>query len=275
MILNRLPKHQVGSYKKLLKGSASVGRLFTDTNIPVIPPRGAEKVFGNAFNARMVGGDDTSIDAIIARIGIGIKTFRNDSSKQKIAEFNNLDLYPFSNDFKKLAYQVSEYRNRRIEETVKRYEIDNNELYYHYTTRHPKCIQIHECAMEKVNINQLTIENIDSNRVLFSDGKSNYTFYQSKSVLMKKFDVSNPIIELKYDFLNKSVKTRKNIDYLFDKLLNNNREEVILPLYGKNFKVWPSSGLNQWNAKGRKRHIDEVYIPIPRSIHLTYPDFLL
>ena len=50
---------------------------------------------------------------------------------------------------------------------------------------------------------------------------------------------------------------------------------VILPLYstrgGKH--VPERSGLNQWNARGRKRDANEVYISIPSSIHLQYPEF--
>lgn len=33
------------------------------------------------------------------------------------------------------------------------------------------------------------------------------------------------------------------------------------------------SGLNQWNAGGRKRHLDEVYILVPKDIHRYYPTF--
>ena len=31
--------------------------------------------------------------------------------------------------------------------------------------------------------------------------------------------------------------------------------------------------MNQWNAGGRKRDPNEVYIPIPKSIHNNYPNF--
>jgi hypothetical protein len=31
--------------------------------------------------------------------------------------------------------------------------------------------------------------------------------------------------------------------------------------------------LNQWNAGGRKRDINEIYIPIPAIIHKKYPNF--
>lgn len=33
------------------------------------------------------------------------------------------------------------------------------------------------------------------------------------------------------------------------------------------------SGLNQWNALGRKRDFGEVYIPIPAEIHRQFPNF--
>jgi hypothetical protein len=47
-------------------------------------------------------------------------------------------------------------------------------------------------------------------------------------------------------------------------------------LYGRKKKqkhVFPKSGLNQWNALGRARNPDEVYIPIPAVIHQQFPDF--
>jgi len=49
---------------------------------------------------------------------------------------------------------------------------------------------------------------------------------------------------------------------------------VILPLYSVKTKTVPlRSGLNQWNAEGRIRDKDEVYIPVPKRIHEKYPFF--
>jgi hypothetical protein len=51
---------------------------------------------------------------------------------------------------------------------------------------------------------------------------------------------------------------------------------VILPLFsdrGNKRHVPEKSGLNQWNASGRPRHHDEVYIPIPKWIHDVFPTF--
>ena len=50
---------------------------------------------------------------------------------------------------------------------------------------------------------------------------------------------------------------------------------IFLPLFSdKGGRSVPErSGLNQWNAKGRPRDFNEVYIPIPSWIHKTYSDF--
>ena len=57
--------------------------------------------------------------------------------------------------------------------------------------------------------------------------------------------------------------------------INNNHlsTQVILPLYGSNKTVYSKSGLNQWNAGGRMRHPNEIYIPIPAKIHRLFPNF--
>lgn len=54
---------------------------------------------------------------------------------------------------------------------------------------------------------------------------------------------------------------------------NSRTQTIFLPLYGKDHQVYESSGLNQWNAKGRTRNYGEVYIPIPVSIHRNFPNF--
>lgn len=52
------------------------------------------------------------------------------------------------------------------------------------------------------------------------------------------------------------------------------KQTVYLPLYSpKEQEVQEKSGLNQWNASGRKRHPNEVYIPVPAEIHKNFPNF--
>ncbi|MGU8591734.1 hypothetical protein ACV3R4_06095 [Clostridium perfringens] len=50
---------------------------------------------------------------------------------------------------------------------------------------------------------------------------------------------------------------------------------IYLPLYSTKgeLHVPEKSGLNQWNADGRTRNPNEVYIPIPKKIHRDLPRF--
>ena len=57
------------------------------------------------------------------------------------------------------------------------------------------------------------------------------------------------------------------------------RQTAVLPLYGRERGdaqkklVQEKSGLNQWNAAGRRRDPNEVYIPISRKWHELCPGF--
>ncbi|UKI57590.1 MAG: hypothetical protein L6V81_09815 [Clostridium sp.] len=53
-------------------------------------------------------------------------------------------------------------------------------------------------------------------------------------------------------------------------------EVAVIPLYSEKNGVklvYPKSGLNQWNAGGRPRSIDEVYIPFNKKIRDKYVGF--
>ncbi|MCL6429070.1 hypothetical protein LT335_00632 [Spiroplasma sp. JKS002669] len=58
---------------------------------------------------------------------------------------------------------------------------------------------------------------------------------------------------------------------------DNKMQKIILPLYsykkGKEKIINKKSGLNQWNAKGRLRHNDEVYIPFPSELREKFKNF--
>ncbi len=82
----------------------------------------------------------------------------------------------------------------------------------------------------------------------------------------------------KYDVGN-DVMSKLNMPSLFFKSqphLRKGEEYIILPLYsnrGGRKNVPEKSGLNQWNAGGRDRNENELYIPIPKKIHDKYPNF--
>ena len=72
-----------------------------------------------------------------------------------------------------------------------------------------------------------------------------------------------------------SFEENKNLKTATDKLIKG-ENYVILPLYGIQKKqkfIFERSGLNQWNANGRKRDFGEIYIPIPAELHRKYPTF--
>jgi hypothetical protein len=86
-------------------------------------------------------------------------------------------------------------------------------------------------------------------------------------------DFKVEILENPFDALEAFLK-RPEKEIIFSPIKQ--REHILLPLYSfrKEKKFVPEkSGLNQWNAAGRPRDADEVYIPIPAWIHSTYPSF--
>ena len=96
---------------------------------------------------------------------------------------------------------------------------------------------------------------------------------------MKRFEVPENYRDVSVDILSDPL-------FLLEKLLTDKPDKiyhhfvkgydyVILPLYSTRQKgeVPEKSGLNQWNAGGRRRNANEVYIPVPPIIHKLYPDF--
>ena len=109
-----------------------------------------------------------------------------------------------------------------------------------------------------------------------------YSFNYSKSTLFRKFIIPQnafrlpiDIIEDPYSLLLELFEENKNLKTATDKLIKG-ENYVILPLYGIQKKqkfIFERSGLNQWNANGRKRDFGEIYIPIPAELHRKYPTF--
>jgi len=98
----------------------------------------------------------------------------------------------------------------------------------------------------------------------------------SKSTLTKRFntdEISNKFnVEIIDDPLSE-LEELLSINFSEIKSTGKIRQTIFLPLYGRNRTVFEKSGLNQWNAGGRKRDPNEVYIPIPAEIHRNFPEF--
>jgi len=127
----------------------------------------------------------------------------------------------------------------------------------------------------------IDIENISSikkkkNSIWFHDGIHEYTFNLSKSTLVKRFNTIKYLEEFDVKILQNPLDDIRKCFSEDSNLLedgSNIFDTVYLPLYGKDKKVSKKSGLNQWNASGRERNPNEIYIPIPAKVHKYSPNF--
>lgn len=270
-----------GDYLNLLSVVSKLSGLFSDSSTPYINYRIAENVFCNSFQAGNLARTDTAFDANYNSIGIGLKTFvcQSNSSTEKIAEFNALSSKLMQCKGKKLALKLSEFRNERIEVANRTYNLKKS--LYHIVARKNNELVLFETDYEKIDIENIRVLKDNKTSLQFEDGKNLYNFNHSKNTLFRKFEIPVSayrlpveIIENPYDLLL-SLFEEKVLKPAKDKLIKG-VNFVVLPLYGwKNKKkfVYKKSGLNQWNAKGRKRDYGELYIPIPIEIHKLYPSF--
>lgn len=276
MFFDQQTTRQKKEYQNFLKIAGCLSNLFSDSKTPYLYYRIAEKVFCRAFNAEDLSRSDVSADAKKGKIGIGLKTFLQGNNKtfQKVAEFNN-DRRLYSNlKTKKLVEKIAELRNERINFTENTHDLERS--IYHCVLRDSGKFKIFEEPMEKVDIKNIHGIKENKSSIIFNDGKNEYSFLLSKSTLTKRFLTKSIINEF-------SVKILKDPLFELNKLISKEKilletqekikETIYLPLYGKNETVFEKSGLNQWNAGGRKRDLSEVYIPIPAEIHKNFPNF--
>jgi len=270
-----------GDYLNLLSAVSKLSGLFSESKVPFINYRVIENIFCKSFNATNLSRSDTAFDANFNSVGIGLKTFicLSNSSNEKIAEFNSLSKTLAEYQGKELAQKLAYYRNERIELAKRLYNITDS--MYHIVARRNNELLLFETDYEKIDIRNINSVKQTKASLHFEDGKNTYSFNYSKSTLFRKFLIPDnsfhlhiEIIEDPYTLLLQLFKrqefkrieesTIKGIDF------------VILPLYGIKNKqkfVFEKSGLNQWNASGRKRDLGEVYIPIPSEIHKQFPNF--
>lgn len=286
----------------MLRFMASLSRLFSENSIPYLDYRLTENLFCKYYGAVNDARACTAYDARIGGLGIGIKTFGipNDSSVEKIAEFNRLK--PQLDHLKglDLAIKLAEFRNDRIDFANSTYNVTDS--LYHIIGRKNGRLVAFNSPYTKIDIASINDVKENTTSISFNDGKDFYTFNKSKSVLQKRFELPQKHVDIPVDILADPLETLYNmlkedsiiqgipyispappiteIEYITTLPIFRPRvkgyDYVILPLYstrGKTPTVPLKSGLNQWNAEGRKRDADEIYIAIPKIIHKRFPDF--
>lgn len=272
-------------YFDMLKLMAQLSKLYSESEVPYLDYRLAENLFCRYFEAENDARSCTAYDARLAHVGIGIKTFilkgKGDYSVEKIAEFNKLKKNLVGLSGIDLARQLGEYRNERMEFANNQYDV--NETQYHIVGRIDGALRLFNTPYEEVNLSEVKLIKDDDTSCSFHDDKNEYTFNKSKSVLLKKFFVPKDYIDIPVDTLDDPLAlleeffSSKKSEVVSAKKLQRGVDYVILPLYSfskaKGNYVPEKSGLNQFNAGGRKRNELEVYIPVPKAIHNNYPNF--
>jgi hypothetical protein len=284
MFITQRHDQEINYYRRLLGKIGCFSKLFSESDSPLLPYRATEKLFCRAFHAEDLGRADIVVDAKLGAMGIAIKTFleKNGSSNEKIAEFNeargSYDKLPPLEKIKKIC----ELRNERICFAKRLHGLDS--VVYHCIVRGRGKIMIFEQPLVEISVKDIRLKRVSKAAISFGDGQGEYSFNLSKNTLLKKFHSRHPLLTIPlkiigdpFDFLDEVVG-----EEVWQRGGGEGREEtaglqqIFLPLYsrsGEDKVVFPRSGLNQWNAGGRKRADDEVYVPIPSLIRNKYPDF--
>ena len=270
------PQIQRDNYKKMLSIVGSLTQLFSESDCPYLAYRAHENIFCKYFEAENLARLDCSADAKKNRIGIGLKTWMGQDD-QKVAEFGKLrETFAGLTGFD-LVKKIAEYRNERIRVTKNLNGID--EMIYHIIKRVPGAMQVLECAFDYIDIDHISLitNRGNVNNTYFTDGRHTYHFSTSKNTLYMIFEdmelLDNFNVEIMDDpytcLMNMmpSISTETVVEYVAPQPVTPKENQICLRLYstksdGTKF-VAEKSGLNQWNAGGRKRHPDEVYIPYP------------
>ena len=276
------------TYFEMLRLMSSLSKLFSENSTPYLDYRLAENLFCKYYNAQNDARSCTAYDARLSTLGIGIKTFgiNGGSSSEKIAEFNKLK--PRLNGLAgiDLARQIGIFRNERMDFANNTYDVQ--ESIYHIVGRQEGSLKVFNTSYDKILIDNIADVVDREASISFNDGVHEYSFNKSKSVLLKRFDLPREFVDVPVSILDEP------LELLASLLVGTNQREsepvlvqtfvpevkgydyVILPLYSRRGgapNVPERSGLNQWNANGRRRDENEVYIPIPKSIHHNYPNF--
>ena len=291
-------------YRDALIAVGGLSRLFSDSDLPFFHYRFIENLFVRATKGKNISRQDAVFDALVGEnsgIAVGVKTFtirkKSSYSYEKVQEFTALagkgQLGKMKD--KELVQTIAKERNRRILLEAASFNADPTKSLYHCLIRREGEAVVHEepylvIAIDKIKPlspggKAISKFGTKSSNVHFYDGLNYYRYSRAKNVLLKRFQIKDgenwkPIpIKITEDVfsnlfenvLEAAVIPDMKITGLFDEPQQvPGIDYVVLPLYsikGGVKEVPAKSGLNQWNAAGRKRKFGEAYIPVPSDIH--------
>lgn len=296
----------IDAYAKLLQFASRLSRLFSDTATPLIDYRFVEKAFVSVTEARDLSRQDISFDAVMkSRAGVGAKTFgfnpKTGNKIEKVAEFTTdakngefAGLPPEA-----IATVVSKLRNARLKSDAAEVGVNLAQSFYHCVLRVPGGALVHEEEMTLVDLEKIKplgkngkplsrFPLGDNDHIRFSDGEKEYTFNRSKNTLMQRFRSDKGYTSSMVDLTIQEDIWKLLLAGELDNCMDlsgeiseahpiEELEYVVLPLYSTQSSIVKNvpgkSGINQWNAGGRKRSFGEAYIPIPRMVHKLKPNF--
>lgn len=280
MFYEKQPKQNQENYKNMLKIVGSLSNLFSDSESPSLYYRAHENIFCRYFEAENTSRKDNSADAVKDGLGIGLKTWVY-SNNQKVAEFGKLKPRYENLTGLNLVTEIAKYRNERIRVTMNMHKLSN--MIYHVVKRVPNEMQILETSFDFIDIENIQIipNKGNQNNIYFTDGKRIYHFSTSKNTLYMLFNDMELLDSFRVDFLDDPYTLLE--DFYKNSLATTTqkstpkKEKLCLRLYKQQKdgtkQVPAKSGLNQWNAKGRPRNVNELYIPYPSIDRHRNPDF--
>jgi hypothetical protein len=280
-------------YQKNLQVCASLSGLFSTSKVPYLHYRISERIFCKSFDADDLSRSDIAVDVSKEAVGLGIKTFLakpNNHTLEKVAEFNaDRKIYNDLNAEEKIR-TISILRNDRIRFAQNCHGLGN--CLYHCVVRRDGFFDLCEEEMPLINLDKIKKVKDTGPSIKFQDDQNEYNFNLSKSTLFKRFWTNKPAIRVPVEIMadplslldsilqesgSKYGRRREQLSTNFEAIAEQadivlqleepEFERAYLPLYGNGKKVYDKSGLNQWNASGRKRGSDEVYIPVPIKFH--------
>ncbi len=280
-------------YTDFLSLMGSLSNLFADSTTPFIHYRIVENLFCKCFEAENLARFDDSYDAKKWEAGIGLKTFilpPGGTSSQKVAEFDSLSPRLRGLSAPETAALVSGWRNRRIATADSLHGI-TQPSFYHVVGRQKGMLKLFVTEYDAIRTDRLVVTGETAAGISFSDGLHDYSFNRSKNTLMARFvlppeerivnvpvridaDPFESVRRLMDNPLGKGIVRVEN-GRIIAESSKIKEEAVVLPLFStrERGEVSAKSGLNQWNAKGRARDPDEVYIPVPMRVHELNPGF--